>query len=81
VQKNTTVDIGQTLETLLLEAIDYWLPHANLISMSHDEPWPAPDHAELTAVSQRACRVDSRRARPEEHRGSGAGSVGAQRRS
>ena len=51
-QKNTTVDIGQTLETLLLEAIDYYgLPHANLISMNgHDEPWPAPDHAETVTA-------------------------------
>jgi hypothetical protein len=47
-QKNTMVDIGQTLETLLLEAIDYYgMPHANLISMNgHDDPWPAPQYAE-----------------------------------
>ena len=51
-QKNTTVDIGQTLETLLLEAIDYYgLPHANLISMNgHDDPWPAPDYAETVTA-------------------------------
>ena len=47
-QKNTSVDIGQTLETLLLEAIDYYgLPHANLISLNgHTEQWPAPGYAE-----------------------------------
>jgi len=46
--KNTSVDIGQTLETLLLEAIDYYgLPHANLISLNgHTGEWPAPDYAE-----------------------------------
>ncbi len=46
--KNSSVDIGQGMETLLLEAIDYYgLPHANLISLNgHDDPWPAPDYAE-----------------------------------
>jgi acyl-CoA dehydrogenase len=51
-QKNTTVDIGQTMETLLLEAIDYYaLPHANLISLNgHDGEWPGPDYAEIVTA-------------------------------
>jgi len=51
-QKNTSVDIGQTLETLLLEAIDYYaLPHANLISLNgHNEQWPGPDYAEIVTA-------------------------------
>jgi alkylation response protein AidB-like acyl-CoA dehydrogenase len=50
--KNTSVDIGQTLETLLLEAIDYYgLPHANLISLNgHTGAWPAPDYTETIAA-------------------------------
>ncbi len=51
-QKNTTADIGQAMETLLLEAIDHYaLPHANLISLNgHDDCWPGPDHAEIIAA-------------------------------
>jgi acyl-CoA dehydrogenase len=51
-QKNTTADIGQAMETLLLEAVDYYaLPHANLISLNgHADPWPGPEHAEIVTA-------------------------------
>ena len=50
-QKNTSVDIGQTLETLLLEAIDYYgLPHANLISLNGHGAWPGPGYAETISA-------------------------------
>jgi acyl-CoA dehydrogenase len=50
--KNFGVDIGQRMETLLLEAIDYYgLPHANLISLhGRDAPWPGPDYAETVTA-------------------------------
>jgi acyl-CoA dehydrogenase len=49
--KNFGVEIGQGLETLLLEAIDYYgLPHANLISLTTDEPWFGPDDAETVSA-------------------------------
>jgi alkylation response protein AidB-like acyl-CoA dehydrogenase len=46
--KNTSVDINQRLQTLKLEAIQYYgLPHANFISLEHgDQPWVGPDYAE-----------------------------------
>jgi len=50
-QKNTSVDIGQTLETLLLEAIDYYgLPHANLISLNGHGAWPGPGYGETISA-------------------------------
>jgi acyl-CoA dehydrogenase len=50
--KNLGVDLGQRMETLLLEAVDYYgLPHANLISLhGHDAPWPGPDYAEIVTA-------------------------------
>ncbi len=50
--KNIGVEIGQAMETILLEAIDYYgLPHANFISLNgHDEPWVGPDHAETVTA-------------------------------
>jgi alkylation response protein AidB-like acyl-CoA dehydrogenase len=48
--KNFGVDLGQRLETLLLEAIDwYGLPHANRISL-HGDLWPGPDYAQTVTA-------------------------------
>ena len=46
--KNVSVDIGQAIDELKLEAVQhYGLPHANLISMNgFNEPCVGPDYAE-----------------------------------
>ena len=46
--KNVSVDIGQGIDELKLEAVQhYGMPHANLISMNgFNEPWVGPDYAE-----------------------------------
>ena len=52
-QKNTSVDIGQTLETLLLEAIDYYgLPQAKFLSIdgSDRDGWPGPAGTEIAVA-------------------------------
>jgi alkylation response protein AidB-like acyl-CoA dehydrogenase len=50
--KNTSVEIGQELETLRLEAVHhYGLPHANKISLNgFNEPWVGPDYAETVTA-------------------------------
>jgi alkylation response protein AidB-like acyl-CoA dehydrogenase len=50
--KNSSVEIGQGIEALMLEAIDYYgLPHANFISLNgHNEPWVGPDYAETVSA-------------------------------
>ena len=51
--KNTSVELGQELNTLRLEAIHhYGLPHANFISLNgYNEEWPGPEYAETVTAS------------------------------
>ncbi len=59
--KNTSVAIEQDINTLKLEAIQYYaLPHANFISLNgHDEPWVGPDYAETVTAKYLNSRAAS----------------------
>ncbi len=50
--KNLSVDIGQALETLQLEAIGYYaVPAANSISLNgHDQPWVGEEYSETVTA-------------------------------
>jgi acyl-CoA dehydrogenase len=50
--KNTAVDIEQQINTLKLEAVQYYgLPHANFISLNgHNGAWPGPAYAETVTA-------------------------------
>ncbi|MEM9624230.1 MAG: acyl-CoA dehydrogenase family protein [Pseudomonadota bacterium] len=60
--KNTSVEIDQAVNTLKLEAVNYYgLPHANMISMNgHNEAWVGPDYAETVTprfINSRAASI------------------------
>jgi len=59
--KNTSVEIEQGINSLKLEAVQYYgLPHANLISLnSHNEPWPGPEYAETVTAKYLNSRAAS----------------------
>ena len=59
--KNASVEIGQQLNTLKLEAIHYYaLPHAKLISLDGDpEDWVGPGYAETVTASYLNSRASS----------------------
>lgn len=60
--KNTSVELGQTLNTLQLEAVHhYGLPDANQISLNgFNEAWPGPEYAETVTsryINSRAASI------------------------
>jgi alkylation response protein AidB-like acyl-CoA dehydrogenase len=59
--KNASVELGQDLNTLRLEAIHhYGLPHANFISLNgYNEEWPGPEYAETVTASYLNSRAAS----------------------
>ena len=59
--KNTSVEIEQGINSLKLEAVQYYgLPHANFISLnSHSDPWPGPEYAETVTAKYLNSRAAS----------------------
>ena len=59
--KNTSVEIEQGINSLKLEAVQYYgLPHANFISLNgHNEPWPGPGYAETVTAKYLTSRAAS----------------------
>ena len=59
--KNTSVEIEQGIDSLKLEAVQYYgLPHANYISLNgHNEPWPGPGYAETVTAKYLNSRAAS----------------------
>jgi acyl-CoA dehydrogenase len=59
--KNTSVAIEQEINTLKLEAVQYYgLPHANFISLNgHDDLWVGPDYAETVTAKYLNSRAAS----------------------
>ncbi len=60
--KNFSVEINQAVNTLKLEAVNYYgLPHANMISLNgHDDPWIGPEYAETVTpryINSRAASI------------------------
>ncbi len=60
--KNSSVEIDQMVNTLKLEAINYYgLPHANMISMNgYTEAWVGPEYAETVTpryINSRAASI------------------------